>query len=125
LVEKAALHYTYETLPPHPEWCERASDPREACASDADGGEFAAATHTSVGQIQSPTIPDVYLERTDLPGFGLGPIEIGISLEGEEGFTLQVSEARVLGHALIALCERAEAFGNRVTTPRSLTSREA
>lgn len=102
--KQAEMTYTLETLPPHPAWCERSRQPRRACASEGDGGVFSAVTHNSSWRDQGRFGPVVYLERTDMAGFGLGADNVTICV-GVEEHPMSCQEARELAAHILALCD--------------------
>ena len=103
--KKFAMRYTLETLPPHPEWCERASLPRQACAVSHGDGQFSSVTHnSSTDRFQ----PAVYLERTDEAGFGTGAVYVAISVYGA-AYEMTAEEARLVAAQILSLCDLIDA----------------
>lgn len=108
--EALRIRYTLETLPPHPAWCERFDQPRQACATSRGPDALSAVSHNSSWRGQGVFGPTVYLERTDEAGFGLGEVSVTISL-GTDEYPMSRQEARDLAECILLHCEFVDRTG--------------
>lgn len=102
------IPYTPETLPPHPAWCARASEPRSVCAQVSDEGVITCAVHhAEAGANGAWGEPMVLVEQVDFAAFGPGDPAVTV---GDEMTPLTLAEARDLAGDLLAVCDFVERY---------------